>query len=114
AILFVFTAAAVLGWRLLEPGHRLRRIWQVAAAVTVALWIVWLPNQYDLLSTVDRDLSDQALVERDLEALVDDGAFHRPGTEDVSCLPISVPNHWAVPRLAFWLDIRPSDVISVA
>jgi hypothetical protein len=114
AILFIFTAAAVLGWRLLEPGHKLRRIWQVAAAVTVALWLLWLPNQYDLLSTVDQDLSDQALVEKDLEALVDSGAFYKPGTEEVRCLPISVPNHRAVPRLAFWLDIRPSEVVSTA
>ena len=114
AILFIFTGAAVLGWRLLEPGHRLRRIWQVAAAITVALWIIWLPNQYDLLSTVDEDLSHQSLVERDLEALVDDGAFEGVAGDDVACLPISVPNHRAVPRLAFWLDIRPSEVISVA
>lgn len=114
AILFVFTAAAVLGWRLLEPGHGLRRLWQVAAALTVALWLVWLPNQYDLLSTVDQDLSDQALVERDLEALVDDGVFEGADGKRVACLPISVPNHRAVPRLAFWLDIRPSEVISVA
>ena len=125
AILFIFTGAAVLGWRLLEPGHKLRRIWQVAAALTVALWLIWLPNQYDLLKTVDEDLSDQALVERDLEALVDEGAFDRPsdiGTPEgetliepiESCLPISVPNHRAVPRLAFWLDIRPSDVVSIA
>ncbi|MCB0830958.1 MAG: hypothetical protein KDB64_08545, partial [Solirubrobacterales bacterium] len=114
AILFIFTAAAVLGWRLLEPGHRLRRVWQVAAAITVALWIIWLPNQYDLLSTVDQDLSDQALVERDLEDLVDDGAFYANGTDDVRCLPISAPNHRAVPRLAFWLDIKPTDVVSVA
>jgi len=114
AILFVFTAAAVLGWRLLAPGHRLRRIWQVAAAVTVALWLIWLPNQYDLLSTVDEDLSHQALVESDLEKLVDDGSFDAKGSEEVRCLPISVPNHRAVPRLAFWLDVRPSDVISVA
>ncbi|MCB0869885.1 MAG: hypothetical protein KDB52_03550 [Solirubrobacterales bacterium] len=119
AILFIFTGAAVLGWRLLEPGHRLRRIWQVAAAITVALWLVWLPNQYDLLKTVDQDLSDQSLVERDLEALVDDGAFNPPNdlpgeTSVEDCLPISVPNHRAVPRLAFWLDIRPSDVVSIA
>ncbi|HMT05857.1 MAG TPA: hypothetical protein PKD76_09970 [Solirubrobacterales bacterium] len=114
AILFIFTAAAVLGWRLLEPGHKLRRIWQVAAAITVALWLVWLPNQYDLLKTVDTDLSDQALVESDLEAMVDDGAFAGPGGEQVACLPISVPNHRAVPRLAFWLEVRPSEVISVA
>ena len=68
---------------------------------------------------MDQDLSDQSLVERDLEALVDDGAFNPPNdlpgeTSVEDCLPISVPNHRAVPRLAFWLDIRPSDVVSIA
>ncbi len=119
SILFIFAAASVLGWRLLEPGDRWRRPWQVAAVFVVALYVIWLPNQYDLLSKVDRDLSNQSLVERDLEALVDDGAFVPPndlpgelGVE--TCLPISVPNHRAVPRLAFWLDLRPSDVVSIA
>jgi hypothetical protein len=114
AILFIFAAAAVLGWLLLEPGDRWRRPWQVAAAITVALYVIWLPNQYDLLSKVDRDLSNQSLVERDLEALVDEGAFETATTDDAACLPISVPNHRAVPRLAFWLDIRPADVVSIA
>lgn len=120
SILFIFAAASVLGWRLLEPGHSWRRPWQVAAVLVVLLYIAWLPNQYDLLSKVDRDLTNQSLVENDLEALVDEGAFVPPtglqgdaaGVE--SCLPISVPNHRAVPRLAFWLDIRPRDVVSVA
>jgi hypothetical protein len=119
AILFIFAAAAVLGWLLLEPGDRWRRPWQVAAAITVALYLVWLPNQYDLLSKVDRDLSNQSLVERDLEALVDEDAFVPPAGPSADapvtdCLPISVPNHRAVPRLAFWLDVRPSDVVSIA
>jgi hypothetical protein len=114
AILFIFAAASVLGWLLLEPGHRWRRPWQIAAALVVVLYIVWLPNQYDLLSKVDRDLTNQSLVERDLEALVDDGAFDATADGNGACLPISVPNHRAVPRLAFWLDIRPSDVVSVA
>jgi hypothetical protein len=121
SILFIFAGASVLGWRLLEPGGRWRRPWQIAAVLVVALYIAWLPNQYDLLSKVDRDLSNQSLVERDLGALVDEGAFVPPGDPAASgardvedCLPISVPNHRAVPRLAFWLDIRPSDVVSVA
>jgi hypothetical protein len=153
SILAVFAAAAVLGWRLLPADSRWRRPWQAAAVLVVLLYLVWLPNQYDLVSKVDRDLSNQSLVERDLEALVDDGAFDPPtgppvgttgsdigsegdsaggsgsgledgsagstatGTESPSvadCLPISVPNHRAVPRLAFWLDIRPSDVVSIA
>jgi len=127
SILFIFAAASVLGWRLLGPGHKWQKPWQVAAVLVVLLYLIWLPNQYDLLSKVDRDLSNQSLVERDLEALVDEGSFDPPdgsggtgangsggdiGAEQ--CLPISVPNHRAVPRLAFWLEIRPSDVVSVA
>ncbi len=120
SILAIFAATSVLGWRLLPDDSRWRRPWQVIAVLVVLLYLVWLPNQYDLLSKVDRDLTDQSLVERDLEALVDGDAFNTPsdlipgGTSVEDCLPISVPNHRAVPRLAFWLDIRPSDVVSVA
>lgn len=120
AILAIFAAASVFGWRLLPEDSKWRRPWQIVAVLVVLLYLIWLPNQYDLLSKVDRDLTDQSLVERDLEALVDDGAFNIPSdlapgrTSVEDCLPISVPNHRAVPRLAFWLDIRPSDVVSVA
>lgn len=112
SILAIFAALSVTGWRLLEPSDRWRRPWQAAAVLVVILYLVWLPNQIDLLRTVDRDLSNQGLVERDLEALVDEGAFEPLAEAD--CLPISAPNHRAVPRLAFWLDIRPSDVVSIA
>lgn len=118
SILAIFAAASVLGWRLLPDGSRWRRPWQVVAILVVLLYLAWLPNQYDLLSKVDRDLTGQSLVERDLEALVDDGGFSKLESQDRdsadACLPISVPNHRAVPRLAFWLDIHPSDVVSVA
>lgn len=119
SILAIFAATSVLGWRLIPEDSTWRRPWQIVAVLVVLLYLAWLPNQYDLVSKVDRDLTDQSLVERDLEALVDDGAFHPPSdlVDDApveDCLPISVPNHRAVPRLAFWLDIRPSDVVSVA
>ncbi|HKG36183.1 MAG TPA: hypothetical protein VKA89_07095 [Solirubrobacterales bacterium] len=108
AILAVFAAAGLLGWRLVEPEHPWRRPWQAVAAALAVLFVVWIPNQADLLDTVYEDLDAQARVEDDLEALVDAGAFDR------SCLPISVPNHRAVPRLAFGLELRPTDVVSVA
>src|SRR4029079_9247163 len=104
-----FAATSVLGWRLIPKENKWRKPWQVVAVLVVLVYLVWLLNQYDLLSKVDRDLTDQSLVERDLEALVDDGAFRN--VDD--CLPISVPNHRAVPRLACWLDIRRSDVVSI-
>ena len=113
SILSIFSAAAILGWRLLERGDPWRRRWQFIAGFVVVLYLVWLPNQINLLKTVDRDLSNQGLVERDLKALVDDGSFDA-ATADPPCLPVSVPNHRAVPRLAFWLDLEPAEVVSIA
>jgi hypothetical protein len=106
AILAVFAAFALLGWRLLEPGHRWRRPWQAFAAVVALMFVVWGPNQYDLLSRVDTDLTNQGEIESDLGELADSDAF------EPLCLPISVPNHRAVPRLAFDLDLPPSQVVS--
>jgi hypothetical protein len=80
----------------------------VAAAAVAVLFVVWIPEQYDLLERVHTDLDDQARVEEDLGDLVDEGAF------EPLCLPISVPNHRAVPRLALRLGVRPSDVVSTA
>jgi hypothetical protein len=106
AILAVFAALALLGWRLLEPGHRWRRTWQAFAAVVALMFIAWGPNQYDLLHRVDVDLTNQSEIESDLNDIATSGAF------EPLCLPISVPNHRAVPRLAFDLDVRPSRVVS--
>ncbi|HET7417123.1 MAG TPA: hypothetical protein VFJ61_05835 [Solirubrobacterales bacterium] len=108
AILSIFVAVALLGWRLLEPDHPWRRRWQVFAGIVLAMFVVWLPNQWDLDSTVDSDLTNQARIEDDLTDLVDAGAF------DPLCGKIAVPNHRAVPRLAFGLDVEPTEIISAS
>jgi len=106
AVLAVFAALGLLGWRLLEHDHPWRRAWQGFAAVVAAMFVVWGPNQYDLLHRVDVDLTNQGEIESDLGDLAGSGAF------EPLCLPISVPNHRAVPRLAFDLEVRPSDIVS--
>ena len=106
AILAIFVALALLGWRLLDRGHPWRRAWQAFAAFVALMFVVWAPNQYDLLSQVDTDLTNQGEIESDLSDLADSGAF------EPLCLPISVPNHRAVPRLAFDLEVRPSRIVS--
>ncbi|MEX0972152.1 MAG: hypothetical protein WDZ46_02690 [Solirubrobacterales bacterium] len=108
AILAVFAALGLLGWRLLAPGDLWRRPWQGFAAVVALMFVIWAPNQYDLLHRVDTDLTNQSGIESDLGDLADSGAFEPP------CLPVSVPNHRAVPRLAFDLDLRPSRILSSA
>ncbi len=106
AVLAIFAALALLGWRLLEKEHPWRRAWQAFAAVVAVMFVAWGPNQYDLLHRVDVDLTNQGEIEADLGDLAGSGAF------EPLCLPISVPNHRAVPRLAFDLDIRPSHIVS--
>jgi hypothetical protein len=109
AILAIFVAVGLLGWRLLDAGHPWRRRWQVFSGAVVLMFVLWLPNQWDLDSTVHSDLSDQGTIERDLSDLADSGAFAKP-----LCGPIAVPNHRAVPRLAFNLDVKPTDVVSAS
>ena len=106
AVLAIFAALGLLGWRLLDAGHPWRRGWQAFAAVVALMFVVWAPNQYDLLHRVDVDLTNQSEIEADLDDLAHSGAF------EPLCLPISVPNHRAIPRLAFDLDLRPSRIVS--
>ncbi len=108
AILAIFAGVGLLGWRLLEPGHPWRRRWQVFAAIVLAMFLAWLPNQWDLDSKVDTDLTNQARIERDLSDLADGGAF------EPLCGKVAVPNHRAVPRLAFNLDIEPTEIVSAS
>jgi len=108
SVLAIFAAVGLLGWRLLDPGHPWRRAWQVFAALVLAMFLIWAPNQWDLDSRVDTDLTNQARIERDLSDLVDAGAF------EPLCGEIAVPNHRAVPRLAFGLDVEPTQVISAS
>jgi hypothetical protein len=108
AILTIFAALAMLGWRLLEPGHRWRRGWQIFAGLVALMTVVWIPNQWDLDSRVDTDLTNQARIEGDLSDLVDAGAF------EPLCGKVAVPNHRAVPRLAFGLDVRPTQIVSAS
>ena len=109
AILAIFVAVGLLGWRLLEAGHPWRRRWQAFAGVVALMFVLWLPNQWDLDSTVHRDLSNQGEIERDLGDLADSGAFAEP-----LCGPVAVPNHRAIPRLAFSLDVRPTRILSAS
>jgi hypothetical protein len=106
AVLAVFAAAALLGWRLLERGHPWRRPWQAFAILVAVMFVAWGPNQYDLLHRVDTDLTNQGRIESDLSDLAGSGAF------EPLCGPIWVPNHRAVPRLAFDLEIDPRRVRS--
>jgi hypothetical protein len=106
AILSIFFALALLGWRFVERGNPWRLRWQLFAGLVLAMAIVWLPNQWDLDKQVHTDLTNQGRIENDLSDLVDQGAF------SPHCGPVAVPNHRAVPRLAWGLDVKPTEIVS--
>jgi hypothetical protein len=108
AILSIFFALALLGWRFIDRGNPWRLRWQVFAGIVLLMVLIWLPNQWNLDRQVHTDLTNQGQIENDLSALVDDGAF------SPECGPIAVPNHRAVPRLAFGLDVKPTDIVSAS
>jgi hypothetical protein len=108
AILSIFFALALLGWRFLDRGNRWRRPWMVFAGIVLLMVLVWLPNQWDLDKQVHTDLTNQGQIEGDLSDLVDEGAF------SPECGPVAVPNHRAVPRLAFGLDVKPTEIVSAS
>jgi hypothetical protein len=108
AVLSIFVALALLGWRLLAPGHPWRRRWQLFAGLVALMFVIWAPNQWNLDSTVHTDLANQGTIERDLTHLVEAHAF------TPLCGPIAVPNHRAIPRLAFGLEIKPTEIVSAS
>jgi hypothetical protein len=108
AILSIFFALALLGWRFVDRGNPWRRYWQVFAGLVLIMVLVWLPNQWNLDKQVHTDLTNQGKIENALTDLVDEGAF------SPECGPIAVPNHRAVPRLAFGLDVKPTDIVSAS
>jgi hypothetical protein len=108
AILSIFFALALLGWRFVDRGNPWRRRWQIFAGIVLAMVLIWLPNQWSLDRQVHTDLTNQGRIEGDLTDLVDDGAF------SPACGPIAVPNHRAVPRLAFGLEVKPTDIVSAS
>lgn len=108
AILSIFFALALLGWRLLDRENPWRFRWQIFAGIVLLMVLVWLPNQVNLDKQVHTDMVNQGKIERDLTDLVNEGAFAG------NCGPIAVPNHRAVPRLAFGLEVKPTDITSAS
>ncbi|MBS1883285.1 MAG: hypothetical protein JSS97_10050 [Actinobacteria bacterium] len=105
ALLSIFAAVGLLGWRLLPGGHRWRRRWLVLAAFLLALFLVLLPRQWKLDSEAADKLGEQDRIESDLSSLIEGGAYRQ------ACGPIAVPGFPEVPRVALGLGIRPSQVI---
>jgi hypothetical protein len=104
ALLCVFCAVALLGWRLLDSEQRTwRRRWQAVAIVLLLAFAVTAPRQKSDLALVVHVLREEKEIQSDLHDLV--------GRLETTCRPISVPGVQAVPRLGRWLGLEPEDFL---
>jgi hypothetical protein len=108
ALLAIFAAAGLLGWRLLADGHPWRRPWQAFGTLLAVLFAISLPSDIEQLSSARTELRSQSRVMSEFHDLVSSVRF-QPG-----CGRMSVPNYRAVPLVASWLDLRPTQVVDLA
>jgi hypothetical protein len=104
AILSIFCAAGALGWVDLRRADHWRRTWALVGAGLIALMLAFVPGQVDRISDLRESLEAQDELGDDLRDLADSGAFVG------GCGPVTVPDERAIPFLALWLDMDPSDI----
>jgi len=102
--LCIFCALSLLGWRLLTRGHRWRRTWQWIAVAVAVIQIAYMPQLFGYISSESEDIESQSRLQDDLHEIVDSSSFER------LCTPITVTSDRAIPRLASWLGVRPSEI----
>jgi hypothetical protein len=110
AILAFFAAVACLGWLELRPGDPGRALWRAVGLVALAVIVVFFPlQQVHRLTALRTDIRNRDRVQADLRQLADSS---KPVLR--SCRPVFVPNHRPVPLLAYWADIRPTQILTRA
>lgn len=105
AIAAVLCGGALLGWRTVA-AHRERRHWAAAAAVVLALFAVFAPQQARKLDRTSAALAAQQSIRDDLYDLLDANPI--PGDR------VAVANHRLVPLVALATGRQPRDVVTDA
>src|SRR5919109_533354 len=108
AMLAIFFAYSVFGWRDREP-NRERRLWSIGAVVLAVLFIAFLPANLRGLDGMRDGVELRGRIQEDLRSLAQSS-----GTASLMkrCMPIYVPNHRPVPILAYYLNRRPDQIVS--
>jgi hypothetical protein len=109
AMLAIFFGFAALWWLRLERGN-LRSWWTGAAAVLLVAFVgsTW-SHQLDRLDSLRDGIQLRGRIQDDLRDVVESTYFEQLHKR---CSPLYVPNHRAVPIVAWYLDIPPSEIRS--
>ena len=104
AVICLFAAIGALGWRSLPPGGRGRSVWQAAGIVGVVVLIAGVPWDVRKHDQVRAALLDQG---HELDAL----ARGSVAAQLRRCRPIQTGSARAIPHLAYWTGVAPTEII---
>lgn len=104
AVICLFAAIGALGWRSLRPGSRGRTVWRAAGVVGLVVLVVGVPWDVRKHDQVRAALLDQS-------ARLDDLTRGDVAAELRRCRPIQVGSPRAIPHLAYWTGVAPTDVV---
>jgi hypothetical protein len=108
-LLTLFAGLALTGWMLLPPGRE-RRGWMIAALVTAAGFLAFLPSNVTRLQNLRQRSTLQGRFYGDLRRLGESPNVRRAFA---ACAPLSVSDHKPVPFIRYWLDGDPGSVQSI-
>jgi hypothetical protein len=104
AVICLFAAIGALGWRSLPPGTPGRTAWQVAGIVGLIVLVAGVPWDVRKHDQVRAALLDQS-------ARLDDLTKGDVAAELRRCRPIQVGSARAIPHLAYWTGVQPTDIV---
>jgi dolichyl-phosphate-mannose-protein mannosyltransferase len=104
AVICLFAAIGALGWRSLPPGTSGRTAWQVAGIASAVVLLVGVPWDVRKHDQVRAALLDQS-------AELDDLTRGAVAAELKRCRPIQVGSARAIPHLAYWTGVPPTEIV---
>ena len=104
AVVCLFAAIGALGWRSLAPGSRGRSAWRAAGVAGVIVLVVGVPWDVRKHDQVRAALLDQS-------ARLDDLTRGSVAAELERCRPIQVGSARAIPHLAYWTGVAPTEIV---
>jgi len=109
-LLALLAAVALVGFTRLLPGDRLKRPAYTVAVVVATALVAFAPGQVDRIDRLRDSISAQTQILVDLRELTRYDTASYASRLNAAC-GIAVPNQRAVPQLALWLDVPPSQIV---
>lgn len=106
-LLAVVYAVGCLGWLDLPAGSKERRLWQRIGLASLALSVLFIPFNVNLIDGVRTKVTNSRTIQTDLKDVADSQVFQRYTQQ---CGRLTTYDHPEVPPLRYYMGTRPGSV----